>query len=32
VLNDQGIAPHPNLTRWIEKEIEHWIAGLKGKS
>lgn len=25
VLNDQGIAPHPNLTRWIEEQIEAWI-------
>lgn len=28
VLNDRGIAPHPNLTRWIEKIIEGWIDGL----
>jgi len=25
VLNDQGIAPHPNLTRWVEEQIETWI-------
>lgn len=27
-FNGKGIAPHPNLTRWMEKEIERWIAGL----
>lgn len=25
VLNGQGIAPHPNLTRWVEEQIEAWI-------
>jgi sirohydrochlorin cobaltochelatase len=29
VLNDKGIAPHPNLTRWLEKEIKAWIASLR---
>ncbi|MBI4522925.1 MAG: hypothetical protein HY695_03825 [Deltaproteobacteria bacterium] len=24
-LNGKGLAPHPNLTRWIEKEIENWM-------
>ncbi|HEX7125470.1 MAG TPA: hypothetical protein VF406_06770 [Thermodesulfobacteriota bacterium] len=25
VLNDRGIAPHPNLTRWMEAQIEAWM-------
>ena len=25
VLNGKGLLPHPNLTKWIEKEIEKWI-------
>ena len=29
VLNDKGIALHPNLTRWLEKEIKAWIASLR---
>ncbi len=27
-FNGKGIAPHPNLTRWMEQEIKRWIAGL----
>lgn len=27
-LNGQGIAPHPNLTRWVEEQIEGWIGSL----
>ena len=23
-LNGKGLAPHPNVTKWIEKEIEKW--------
>jgi hypothetical protein len=23
-LNGTGLAPHPNLTKWMEKEIEEW--------
>lgn len=25
VLNGLGIAPHPNLTRWVEEQIQAWI-------
>ncbi len=25
-LNGTGLAPHPNLTKWIEKEIENWMG------
>ena len=25
VLNDRGIAPHPNLTRWMEAQIDAWM-------
>ncbi len=28
VLSDQGFAPHPNLTRWLENGIERTIAML----
>lgn len=28
VLSDQGFAPHPNLTRWLENGIERTIAGM----
>ena len=24
-LNGKGLAPHPNVTKWIEKEIEKWM-------
>ncbi len=27
-LNDRGIATHPNLTRWVEKQIEEWSSSL----
>ncbi len=26
VLNGRGIAPHRNLTRWVEEQIETWIG------
>lgn len=26
VLNGRGVAPHPNLTRWVEEQIETWIG------
>jgi sirohydrochlorin ferrochelatase len=28
VMNDQGFAPHPNLTRWLETGIERTITAL----
>jgi hypothetical protein len=28
-LNGKGIAPHPNLTRWMEGAIEGWITSLE---
>jgi hypothetical protein len=28
-LNGKGIAPHPNLTRWMEGAIEGWIRSLE---
>jgi sirohydrochlorin ferrochelatase len=27
-LNGQGIATHPNLTRWVEEQIEEWSGSL----
>lgn len=27
-LNDRGIASHPNLTRWVEEQIEKWSGSL----
>jgi len=28
IFNGTGIAPHPNLTRWIEQEVDRWRRGL----
>jgi sirohydrochlorin ferrochelatase len=28
-LNGKGIAPHPNLTRWMDGAIESWIRSLE---
>ncbi len=25
VFNGEGIAPHPNLTRWLDREIRRWM-------
>lgn len=32
VLSDQGFAPHPNLTRWLENGIERTIAAMNQSS
>ncbi|MBI4490489.1 MAG: hypothetical protein HY694_15505 [Deltaproteobacteria bacterium] len=27
-LNGKGLAPHPNVTKWIDKEIKKWTEGM----